>query len=478
MAETLTALDATFLELEQHDAGALMSIGGVMVFDPLPDGTVPTLEAVQSSLAHRLGVLPRYSERLSQCNVGGLSWPHWVPDPSFDISNHVTRATLPSPGGGPELCEWTAELFSHPLDRARPLWRIVLLEGLADGRWALAQQTHHCLVDGVGSVDVLALMLDPKPHPRAPGRSARYPAPPASRARLQSLSDHAQPLTQATVAGVKAGRTVLNAAVHPREAFDRSRGLAELLVRDELVGAPHTSLNVPIGQGRRFAVVRASLAELKRIAHGLGGSVNDAVLAACTSALRDLLVQRGERLPSRGLRAMVPVNVRAAADALSLGNKVSSLFVELPVAEPLALVRFRAIAAGTQHLKSSQLGPGASAFVELAELAPPALHAALARSAYATRLFNVTITNVPGPQQPLYALGARMRELLPFVPLAAGHSVGIAVFSYDGQMTFGISADRASTPDLATLRAGIEAGIEELLELLPDHRQHETEKRP
>jgi diacylglycerol O-acyltransferase / wax synthase len=467
MADTLTALDATFLELEQRDQGALMSIGGAMVFDPRPDGQVPSLEDVRTSVLASLGSLPRYVQRLSTTQVGGFSWPQWVDDEGFDIANHVLHAKLPDPGGDTEMWEWMAEFLSHPLDRARPLWQLALVEGLEHGHWAMVHKTHHCLVDGVGSVDVLEATFELEPRPwTAPEVRLDVQSDTRGQTTWQSVVTRApQPLVQATTAGVHATRGALHAATHPSESLARSRGLAELLVRDEIVGAPRTSLNVPIGQGRRFAAVRVALAELKQIAHELGGSVNDAVLAACTTGLRELLLARGERLPEQGLRAMVPVNLRAASERLALGNKVSSLFVELPVAEPVAQVRFGRIAGATKRLKTSAVPAGADTFVELAALAPPVLHAALARSAYATRLFNVTITNVPGPQQPLYALGARLREVLPFVPLAAAHTVGIAVFSYDGLLTFGLCADRASTRDLAVLVGGIELGIDELRRL-------------
>ncbi len=179
MSETLTALDATFLELEQIDQGALMSIGGVMVFDPLPDGSIPTVESIRSSLAERLGALPRYSQRLSSKRTGSFAWPHWEPDEHFDISDHVRRASLPAPGTEAQLCDWAADFFSHPLDRARPLWENVLIEGLEHGRWALATKTHHCLVDGVGSVDVVNLILDeqPDPKPRREGEARGWAGP-------------------------------------------------------------------------------------------------------------------------------------------------------------------------------------------------------------------------------------------------------------------------------------------------------------
>jgi len=447
-----------------------MSIGGAMIFDPRPDGQVPTLEEVRVSVRDRLGAFPRYAQRLSSPQVGGLSWPQWVDDERFDVDNHVGRATLPDPGGDAELHEWMAEFFSHPLDRTRPLWTTFLLDGLEHGRWALVNKTHHCLLDGVGSVGVLEAILQPDPN-QVSGIAVRpQPKPPG---RLESVAAHApQPLAQVTASGVHAVRGGLHAVLHPSEAWVRSRGLAELMVRDELVGAPRTSLNVPIGQGRRFAAVRASLDELKELAHALGGSVNDAVLAACTTGFRALLLERGESLPGHGLRAMVPVNLRAASERLALGNKVSSLFVELPVAEPVAQVRFGRIVRTTQRLKDSDVAVGTDTFIELAALAPPVLHAALARSTYATRLFNVTITNVPGPRQPMYAHGARLREVFPVVPLAAAHTVGIAVFSYDRRLIFGLGADRASTPDLEVLAGGIERGIAELRELAEGHRHN------
>jgi len=466
--ETLTALDATFLELEELDHGALMSIGGTMVFEPRPDGSRPDVEGLRCALAARLDELPRYLQRLSSARTGGLSWPHWEADPRFDVRNHVRHAALPQPGSETQLCDWTAEFFSHPLDRTRPLWEIVLIEGLEDGRWALAHKTHHCLVDGVGSVDVVGILLDEEPgrRPRAPvgandsstrGRSPRAP----------------EAIVQATRAGARAAGAGVHAVTHPKDAFHRSRAAAELVVRDELIGAPRTSLNVPIGQARRFAVVRASLAELKAIGHSLGGSLNDAALAACAAGFRSLLLARGEEPPSRGLRAMVPVNIRSdSSDGIELGNRVSSLFVELPVAEDDGRARLQRIVDTTRRLKASGAADGAAMIIDVGAIAPPAAHrAALARTEFSTRLFNVTITNVPGSPRPLYALGAPLREVYPVVPLAAEHAVGVAIFSYNGLVTFGINADRDSTPDLDVLATGIAQGIDQLRALVPKSKR-------
>ncbi|HEV7174970.1 MAG TPA: wax ester/triacylglycerol synthase family O-acyltransferase [Solirubrobacteraceae bacterium] len=461
MTETLTALDATFLELEQQDEGALMSIGGVSVFDPVPGGGAPPIDEVCANLDSRLDQLPRYSQRLSAVRTGGLGWPRWTDDERFRIRDHITHVALPHPGGQAELCEWAADFYSHRLDRTRPLWEMALIEGLAEGRWAMAHKTHHCLVDGVGSVDVAYLLLDTEPNP--PERP-QTPVPPSSDSLVLRplVPSPPQPITNAAQAGARVARAGMHAALHPREALERSAALAELIVRDELIGAPHSSLNVPIGSTRRFAVVNRPLEEFKAIRRALGGSINDVVLAACATGLRRLLLGRGEELHPRGLRAMVPVNVRQSSERLTLGNRVSSLFVELPVATEDARERHRRIVAATERLKSSSAATGAETMIDLAGLAPPVLHAALARSLYATRLFNVTITNVPGPQIPLYAFGARLREVHPVVPLAAAHSVGIAIFSYDGLVTFGVIADRESTPDIEVLTDGIEQGIEEL----------------
>jgi diacylglycerol O-acyltransferase / wax synthase len=475
MSDSLSALDATFLELEQRDEGALMSIGGVLVFDPPPDGGPPTVDHVCANLALRLPQLPRYSQRLSSTRTGGFAWPRWIDDDRFNIRDHVAHVALPAPGGQAELSEWAADFYSHRLDRTRPLWQIALIEGLADGRWAVANKTHHCLVDGVGSVDVAYVMLDAEPNP--PERPAPAPfAPPEAGGSLLGpfVPSPPQPIAHVARAGANVARAGFHATLHPRETFERSRSLAELIFRDELIAAPHTSLNVPIGSTRRFAVVNRPLTELKTISRALEGSVNDVVLAACTTGLRRMLLARGERLSKRGLRAMVPMNVRQTSERLALGNRISSLFVDLPVATPDAHERYRRIADATARLKTSGAATGAAAMLDLAALAPPVLHATLARSLYATRLFNVTITNVPGPQIPLYAYGARLREIHPVVPLAAEHSVGIAIFSYDGLVTFGVIADSESTPDIGVLTDGIEEGIEELLVLAPSAVQLKT----
>ena len=458
MGDQLTALDAGFLELEQLDESAHMHIGGVLVFEPDSDGGAPGLERLRAHLDRRLDRLPRYRQRLSAPRTGGLAWPSWQPDEVFDLSAHVRHATLPHPGGDDELLEWASDFYSHRLDRAHPLWEIVLVDGLAGGRWALASKTHHCMVDGVGSIDAGYVLLDTEPEPgeaaaagadaaegngepRGPGRDGGV---------LPGLIGRGAQLAEQVV---EAGA---HAVLHPRETLVRSRAMAEMLVRDELQGAPATSLNVTIGGRRRLAVVRLSLDEAKEIKRCLGGTVNDVVLAVATGGLRALLEHRGEKPPAAGLRAMVPVNARTDAEHGAMGNRVTSLFVDLPVADAGVFARYERIVKATTELKAGRLASGSQALIDLTALAPPAVHATLAGALFAPRLFNVTITNVPGPQLPLYALGARMREVIPLVPLFAEHAVGIAIISYDGGLVFGINADHETVPDGHALAAGME----------------------
>ena len=450
MTEHLSPLDAMFLELEQADESAHMHIGAVMVFDPVPGGTNPTLTELTTRLEQRLKMLPRYHQRLSSARTGGLSWPTWEPDPRFRIGDHLRRAVLPAPGGEAELMEWVADFYSHRLDRSRPLWETVLLEGLEHGRWALATKTHHCLVDGVGSVDVGYVLLDGEAAPETAAHPHRAPAP---------RSQDAWSTPGLVLRGARAG---LSAAIHPRTVVSRTRATVEMLIRDELIAAPTTSLNQPIGGTRRYATVPVDLEQLGIIRRELGGTINDVVLALCTGGLRRLLLSRGETLPPEGLRGQIPVNIRDAGEHLALGNRLASLFVHLPVTESDPAARYRQVLSEAENRKHGTQAMGSKTLIDLTSYAPPALHAVLAQSLFDVRLFNLTITNVPASPTTLYAFGAPMREVLPLVPLFARHAVGIAAVSYAGDMVFGLNADRSSVPDLAVLAEGIRESLAEL----------------
>ncbi len=455
MATQLSMLDTMFLELEQFDQAAHMHIGAALVFDPLPAGGTPAIADVRDHVCARVGILPRYAQQLSGTNAGPLTWLTWEPASGFDPGSHVHHAMLPAPGGEAELNEWLGEFWSHRLDRHGPLWEMTLLDGLEHGRWALATKTHHCLVDGVGSVDIGHVLLDATPD------APRAQPPPAG---VEAVEEHGNGrLWLSPGLLLRGARAGVGAALHPRESFDRARAAIELIVRDEVIAAPHTSLNGPMSGTRSFATVRFDLADVKATRARLGGTVNDVVLALCAGGLRHLLLSRGDTPPTAGLRAQVPVNIRSEHREHALGNELTSLFVELPVGEAEPIARYRRVVERTEQLKAGSQRTGGRTIVELADMGPPLAGALLARSMFGgTRMFNLTITNVPGPQQTLYAFGAPLVDVLPLVPLFAGHTIGIAVVSYAGQMVFGLNADRVAAPDVAVLADGIQRSFEEL----------------
>jgi diacylglycerol O-acyltransferase / wax synthase len=472
--ERLSSLDSTFLELEQADEGAMMHIGGALVFDPRTDaggtgGTAgtPTLEELLGMLEDRSQLMPRHRSRLSEARVHGLRRPSWVEDPTFDVRAHVRHATLPAPGTAAQLHEWLADFWSHRLDRARPLWEMTLVDGLEGGCWMLATKTHHALVDGVGSVDLGHLLLDAEPHPTRRPQAASTNGNGAHSALAKNGSGPHLPDWIPPAARV--ARAAIDAALHPKQlikAGEAAVAMGEMVWQDEVMAARHSSLNVPIGTTRRFASVVFDLAEIKEIKRGLGGTVNDVVLAIATGALRRLLHDRGERL-EQPLRAMVPVNLRGDQHD-GTGNRVTSLFVELPVGERQRPRRYERTCEAAARLKGGNAALGGTTLVQFTSMAPPLLHEQIAKTLFAPRLFNITITNVPGPQFPLYALGSRLRRIMPLVPLFADHAIGIAIVSYDGQLVFGINADYAANPDLDILETGLREEFARLLELAGD----------
>ncbi|MGE5407289.1 MAG: WS/DGAT/MGAT family O-acyltransferase [Syntrophothermus sp.] len=455
MGEQLSMLDTMFLELEQFDEAAHMHIGAALVFDPLPGGGTPDIAELRGHVRDRISVLPRFSQCLSDTHAGPLRWLTWEPAEDLDVDAHVLRATLPAPGGESELSEWLGDFWSHRLDRHRPLWEMTLVDGLEGGRWALATKTHHCLVDGVGSVDIGNALLDDSPEAAA-GR-------PRPRAGEKARTREGGRLWLSPGAVLRGARAGAGAVLHPRESFDRALSAAELIVREEVIGAPRTSLNGPMSGTRLFEVVRMDLAEVRAVKDERGGTVNDVVLALCAGGLRQLLLSRGDELPEAGLRAQVPVNIRSLDKEHALGNELTSLFVELPVAEPDPIARYRRIVDRAAQLKSGSQRSGGKTIVDLADLGPPLFGAVLARLMFgSTRMFNLTITNVPASRQRLYAFGAPLVEILPLVPLFAGHTVGIAVVSYDDSMVFGLNADRMTAADVGVLAEGIRRSFAEL----------------
>jgi diacylglycerol O-acyltransferase / wax synthase len=460
MRSHLSPLDAAYLELEEGDEAAHMHIGSAMVFDPLPGGGRPSLERLREQLRSRLGASSILRRRLSLPRIGRLELPVWLPDPDFDVGQLIRRATLPDPGGEEELMDWLGDYFSHRLDRGRPLWETTLLEGLEGGRWALVFKVHLCLIDGISGATIVAAMLDTEPEP-AEGAAALQ--------KLVSLLGEESErgvLIRSRGAVGEIDRGGIDAAVHPRKVSSivaRSRAMAEMLERSELVSVRPTSLNRQIGASRRLAVAELPLESLSRIERGLGGTATDVALAAVAGGLRRLFERRGESVGH--VRAMVPLNVRLqqASEALLAGSKVSSLFLDLDLAEPDPLLRYRGICAAARVLENGNRA-GADPESRFAGLAPSLVQSVIARLAFTPGLFNLTITNFPSAPLTLYSLGATMRRTIPLIPIFSGHALGIAVGGYEGRLIFGLNADRDSVPDLETFRAGIEESIAELLQ--------------
>jgi WS/DGAT/MGAT family acyltransferase len=333
------------------------------------------------------------------------------------------------------------------------------------------------MVDGVGSIDASAMLFDTEPgngHRAAEARPSAIPPPPMPEGKspLDAVTGGIAGIARLPVRAGRAGIGMVGAGIdlvrHPGHGLDvlkRSQAMVELIVKDEVNAAPRSSINVPIGAHRRLAVITVPIDDLKAIKNALGGKLNDVVLAASAGGLRELLLSRGEAPPEEGLRAMVPVNVRNASERLALGNKISSLFVELPVSEPDPLRRYLQQRQATEYLKGHGQATGSATLIDFTSHAPPVLHSFVARSMYATRLFNVTITNVPGPQQDLYAFGSKAEEIWPLVPLAAEHAIGIAILSYGGMFNICINVDPDAVPDLDVLRQGIADSIAKLGEL-------------
>ncbi len=448
MVDRLSPLDGTFLELEDADSGAHMHLGALMVFAPQPGGAPPQLPELAAQIAERLEQLPRYSQRLAHPDAGMLQWQVWEDDPEFDLTRHLRRAALPAPGGDDELLAWAGQELEHRLDRAHPLWEVVVVEGLAGGRWGMLAKIHHCLADGVGSVQIAQLLLDSEAHPER-GRLAAAPPTKGEDRTLPGLTLLAEGAS---------------AALHPRRTARRILALGGLMADTELHGAPATSFNLPIGRRRVLRAAEVPLGDLQTARGPLGGTVNDLVLAAVCAGVRGLLLDRGEPLPDSGVRAMIPVDVRDIDDGAT-GNRISSLFIELPVGEPDGRRRHRDIRHATQTAKRGSAPLGADTLLALAGKVPPVLHQRLAPVLSGTRLFNLTVTNVPGPPVPLYSLGSKMLRAIPIVPLAADHGLGVAVLSYNGKLEFGVCADPDLLPDVDTLVRCLDDGIAELLEL-------------
>ncbi|GAA1876012.1 wax ester/triacylglycerol synthase family O-acyltransferase [Pseudonocardia ailaonensis] len=463
MPPRLSALDASFLYLEQ--ATTPMHVGGVAVVERRPEGL--DYERLVELVDQRISLVPRYRQKVRYV-PGNLARPVWVDDTDFDTAYHVRRSALPRPGTDEQLCELVARLMSRPLDHTRPLWEMYLVEGLSGDRIAVVTKTHQAMIDGISAIDLSQVILDVSPEGRPGSDEVWMPRPEPSDARLvveaigETISRPGEIADNVRVAAGDAMAIATKMAGVAGKLFTMARTASR--------PAPGTPLNVDISTQRRFAIARSDLEDYRRIRAAHGCSVNDVVLSVVSGALRNWLLSRGEPVTSgASVRAMVPMSVRGEADVPSsvgsLGNRVSSFLVDLPVGEPSPLVRLHHVTHAMREHTSSGQNVGADTLVRIGGFAPPTLHALGARAAsgMSRRIFNLVVTNVPGPQFPLYAAGARMLEMFPVVPLAKGQALAIGLTSYDGGVYYGFNGDRDGMPDVDVLAGLVDEALDELL---------------
>jgi diacylglycerol O-acyltransferase len=469
VSDRLTSLDASFLYMEE--ATTPMHVGSVMVFQPPDQGF--DYDRLVSLIHNRIAVVPRFRQRVREV-PGRLANPVWVDDEQFDVAYHVRRSALPNPGGDAQLEEFVARIQSRPLDRRRPLWEVYLIEGLAEGRFAIVTKSHQALVDGIHAVDIAHMIVNGEPDREGTTTETWRPAREPSDIELvtSALLDAVRRPSQ-IADSVRGG--VEDVKSIGGRVFSAVGDVVSTVARTAARPAPVSPLNAEIGAARRYIMVGTDLADFRTVRkrlvrgnHADDVTINDVVLATISGALRAWLLTRGEPVQSATtVRAMVPVSVYDSDDTARLGNRVTACFVDLPVGEPSASMRLHQIAFAMRQQMEGGQAIGAESLAGLAGFAPPTLHSLGARlgSAMSRRFFNVVITNVPGPQQPLYVRDALMVSTYPVIPLARGQAVSIGLTSYDGGVYFGLNGDRGAMPDLDVLGHCLIDSLAELVEV-------------
>ena len=457
--DRLTGLDASFLHMERLEhpmhVGAMSVLEGAPFFDANGHFRIGDVRDLVHS---RLHLLPRFRRRLMSVPYD-MGRPIWVDDDRFDITYHVRHTALPKPGSWEQLVALTTRIQEGLLDRERPLWELWLVEGLENDHVALLQKTHHSLIDGVSGVDVATLLLDPTPDFVPPVVEAWTPAPAPNPSQL--LLDTLRERSTEPAEFVRSIRSLLRGPRHAIErASELARSMATMVSRESI--APRTSINARTGRHRLLSVVRVPLADVKAIRRALGGTVNDVVLAGVGGGLNRLFVSRGNDTSDLRLRVLCPVSVRSDDQRGSLGNKVSAIFVSLPVGPAAPTDRLNEISAQTADLKEKRQALSADFLLNMSEYVAPTLMSLAARAVHRQPFVNLIVTNVPGPQQPLYLMGARLLESFPIVPLTANLSMVVGILSYDGTLHFGLWADRDAAADLEVLAGGIEDAFAEM----------------
>jgi diacylglycerol O-acyltransferase / wax synthase len=455
--DRLTAIDASFLA--QEHASSHMHVGALAVFE----GPAPAYEDLLDHIRSRLHLVPRYRQKLAFPPIE-MGMPLWIDDPSFNLEYHIRHTALPDPGSEEQLMLLTARIFSQRLDRSKPLWELWLVEGLEGSRFALISKTHHSMVDGVSGVDLATVLFDLSPVPQPVEHEGDAWVP------------HSEPsgaeLVAAGVRGIlRSGFKLVGGAIdslrHPERTLGSAREAAEgigEIVWAGLNPAPKSPLNTEIGPHRRFLGVRARLDDYKLVKNTLGGTVNDVVLTVVSGALRRFLHARGVRTEGLELRALVPVSIRPRGAEAELGNQIAAMRGPLPVyiADPVA--RLRTVSQAMDGLKESKQAVGAEVLASVQNFAPPTVMAQASRLNFSTRLFNLIVTNVPGPQFPLYILGREMLDIFPVAFLPEQHALAIAIMSYNGGLNFGLLADFDALPDVGEIARGLEESLDELVQ--------------
>jgi diacylglycerol O-acyltransferase / wax synthase len=457
--EPLSASDAAFLDMESRSLH--MHVGGLFVFDPPETGEFEFgwfVRLVRSRI-HRV---PRYRQRLAHPPLR-LTTPVWVDDPEFDLSYHLRHAALPRPGTVTQLTEFAARILSRQLDRDRPLWELYVIEGLEDGGFALLGKSHHAMVDGRSGMDIATVVLDlcPEDSEDLPAPQPWTPAPLPS--GVQLVRDAARDAIASPAAAVDTARQSLRAPLElGRRAVAVGQGVVSTARSTLTHRAPRSMLNQTPGAYRRFAIGRLPLEDVKHVKDTFHTAVNDVVLAVVADATGRYLRSRGARTDGVWLRVMVPVSTRTEDADHTVGGEVVSVFVDLPMFELDAVERLRICHEAMRDVKSSHQAVGASFLVGLTQFTPPTLHAMASRLAARGRLFNFLVTNVPGPQVPVYCLGARLRGAYPFSPLAASHCYSVGLTSTEGALSFAITADYDALPDVEQVPEHLVAALAEL----------------
>ena len=444
-----------------------MHVASTIIFE----GPAPTHDEFREHIASRLHLVPRFRQKLRFVPFG-QGRPVWVDDPHLNLDYHVRQTALPAPGSEEQLRNLAARIFSQQLDRTKPLWELWLVEGLRDGRFSVIGKSHHALVDGISGVDITTVLFDLDREPPAPPSSApKWFARPEP-TDLELLGDALRERLTSPTEIVRGVRAALRG---PRQV---ARGIG---ATGKMIGAgiaaPSTPFNVEIGPHRRFAIAQTDLEGLKRVKDAHGGTVNDVILSIVAGALGNYLRARGHDTEGLEMRAMVPVSVRADEEHGALGNRIAAMMAPLPIWCEDAVQRLGLVTETMGDLKASGQAVGAEILTRITDFAPPTIAAQAARLQPAQRFFNLVVTNVPGPQLPLYVLGRQMESIFPMVPLARRQALCVGIMSYNGQVNFGLIGDYDAMADLDSFALDLEAAIRETVATAAPNPKQRTRSR-